>query len=362
MKISIENCKMDINTLESLPPEILINILKNITNPDEILRVSNTSIYLRNVLRYSIEKLETNEDLLYLDVGWLTQYPRLREVSDDIIFTIDVTQMKEFTIPKSLIKFNVRIYVPIRSDIQYYTDTTVIKYILNLLDRSRIYEYTIRFIHQFDFAPKYNKTLILDRSKIAKITNYSKTNVLFPRGTDPTMDYIRLFNDLNIKLININDPNDMNYYQQNKNNELMFIELPDMNMKNIKYPISTFKNFVNDIVPTLNANITKISGPDYSNTMTYFRETGYIDSRHIEWMIDKYVDFNNLYTRDNTGREIVQFDDIILRYFSHIDIRRRSKQLFNFYTVKTFEYDDKNIIPAHFYIEKLYLKLIGFIH
>lgn len=361
---------MDINTLESLPPETLVNILKNtinMENPDEILRVSNISTYLRNVLRSSIEKLETNEDLLYLDIGWLTQYPRLKEVSDNIIFTIDVSNLKEIQIPRYLIKFNVRIHVPLNFNIDAYNEDTFFRYLLESLKHTRLDNYTVRFIHQFDIEPKYNFTLIIDRGKIAKLTNYTKRNVLFPAANVPTLDYRRLFEEeMNIKLIDTNDSNDMIYYNSAKDDEMMFLEYHDLDLGKVLYPIQLFKNYFNDITISINQNINELDNEDIFmivQSIQYYNETGYIEKGMIKWMTDFYLEIHNLFIRVIAGGNVrghleVQLNDILRQYFTENNMRM-NRMRFSTDVERFFIYRDKNINPAHFYLEESYFKLIN---
>jgi len=356
---------MEIFNLEMMSPEVLDGIFKNLTNPDDILNLANSSTYLNIVLKKSIVKIEKldkiNSDtgLLYLDIDWLNTYQRLNEVSDNIIFNIEINNLKNFKIPNKLKKFNIRILINNNYDIKSYNENTVVKYILQqIIYKDDIYDYTVRIIHNFENDSNLDHAIILDRSKFAIINNFSSPNNLFGTDIKLNIDYSKLFNTtLEIKLLDLTLPLDIKYYEDNEN-EIMFeyIQPSIIDIGSIIYPNKLFNKYMNDIIPHIEKNLVKIGeemGIEYEfefiKAVNGYYNTGYIHKAYILTITDLYMNNNIDLNNDNLSGETIK----ILQYVSS---ERWSQVRVKLH--QTFTYPDKNINVAHFYIDKQYFDII----
>lgn len=336
--------------LENMPIEMVDKILSGLTNPYDILNMSVSSNYVKSILTNSIDTLKSEDELLYLDIGWLDSYPKLKDVSDNIIFHIETTNLMNFIIPTNLMKFNIRILVKSDYDLSSYDENTFIKYIYQQLTND-ITEYTVRIIINFESDSSLDHAVILDRLKFIYLNNFTAPNNLFNSiGINIDIDYKKLFNDVfGIKLLNLTIPVDIEYYEDPEHKDEILIEYVQpskISIQKLVYPNKQFKLFMNEIEPRIRANIKMFSDEqelDLINTFKYYNKIGYINIDMMKKVAESYIDidgFSNYEDLSETSKSIFQNTKNKLRLYMNL--------------YKTFIYPDNNIKISHFYIDGLY--------
>ena len=279
-----------------LPVDVQREVLSRVTDPYEISNTSRTNSYIKNILYTSITHLDTPLDRnpnkiddynpVLLDIRWLIDYPFLEYVSDNIVFVLDTYKyypytenVLELSLPRNLRKFNIKIDV---MDINNYDSTTVIMKILELIRTmgNNLNEYMIRFISTFDGTDSSN-AIILEYGTVGYINNFSKPNMLFDTF-EIEMNIDKMFELLDIKLLNLEYANDLYYYKNNPRGNYMIIKYID---KSIFRHISYRTYYIDQIV--------NLYTSQYSHLLSHmdviikrYKTTGYIDINTIIKLVE----------------------------------------------------------------------------
>ena len=332
--------------MENRPPEVLSKIYENLSDPVDILSLSISNAYIREVLKKSIRKLNTKDELLYLDIGWLTQYPRLEDVSDEIIFNINASKFINFSIPPKLKRFNIRIFLDNTIDTENYNIIyNIIKSIFEkIIEVGNIYEYTVRIILNYEAGPSNDEASIIDLGNFAKLSNFNRSNKLTYINT-PNINYKYMFLSLGTQLIvnPTNIPENTAYFK-----EIVFNYSLKLSLNDIFYPNQNFSNFFDEIYPIL---IFKEDEPRYINywesVKILYKSTGFTSFTTIKHMINKYRFIVHL---DVQKSGVINHDDLLNKYLGPADIYSTFIRKSLNYVKDKFKGPNTNISPAHYYI------------
>ena len=337
--------------IKNIPLELLFKIYENLSDPVDIFRLSRSSIYEREVLKKSIKKLNTKDELLYLDIGWLTQYHRLEDVSDEIIFNIDASNLIDLSIPRKLKRFNIRIFIDNTLDIHDpRISYNIIKDIFEkIIEVGNIYEYTVRIIINYEAAPLYDTAIIIDLGNFAHLINFNNSQKL-TYITPVIPNYTHLFESLDIKLIvnSTNIPIDTMYF-----NHIIFNNKLKLRLDFIFYPNRNFSNFFDEVFPIIVDADDNIQYTEYWETVKInYKSTGFMSFKIIKSIIKTYSTIKklNVILDINNGMKIVDHDILLDKYLGIVDMYSLFiRSSFNYLKDK-FKYPDNNISPAHYYI------------
>ena len=171
--------------MENYPPELQTIIYESLTDPDEILKLGYSNRKIHEILRKAIKKLRAPDELLYLDVGWLTHFHNLEDVDDNIIFSINAAVQQTYIIPRNLKRFNIRILMDSSMDI---TDNTITYDIAhNILERitGNIYDYTVRIIINYESDPNHDSCLVIDLGNLVHLNSFNTGKLSFTKPQSP---------------------------------------------------------------------------------------------------------------------------------------------------------------------------------
>lgn len=267
-----------------LPEDAQREILKRINDPIEIIKLSQISNQLKKLLKISITKLTSDENPLYLKVGWLSDYAFLELVDDTIVFEIDDDEM--IKIPINLKKFNL-LYM---EDLTHYQK--LFNYLLSNL-HDDIKNYTIRFIFESEGLADQHP-MLLEGIYFAIIIDqgYYYSLLSSKAGIMARQILYKITKDLNSLQLY---PHDLtNYF--------------DTAIKTNP----SFNNFVVDVSIELNINLFDL--------MPTYRKTGFIlyDRQYdiIFAILSKYIQYKNLSLSplQPYGFIKVKYDFLIIKY------------------------------------------------
>lgn len=253
-----------------LPFEMRWVILSNVTDPFDIIEISQSNSVIRNTLKQSVTKLTTDRDLLMLDQNWLNDYSFLTDIDDSIIFQLN--NMTELQIPKNLKKFN--LFVNISLDI---FDLIFDKVSDNLSN------YTIRFVTE-------RASVIIDRG-------FYRIGVGLDKVGAELENYLN-----NLGLIDyLSDTNELNHI------------VP-------YYPNKAFRNFVADISYELEIDLF-----DY---LPIYNQYGYVlsISSTIQLLISSYIRIKELKIDEYNWQTLnAKWDDLLLKYANELSVDNSSE-------------------------------------
>ena len=337
--------------MADIPSELFYHIYDKLSDPEDIIRVSLTSIYTSQLLRYVIRKLQTKDELMYLDIGWLSQYPKLEEVGDEIIFNINSGDVSDFSIPPKLKRFNIRILLDNTANIKNDRITyNIIKNIFEkIIEVGNIYEYTVRIIVNFEVAPLYDYAIVIDLGNYSHLVDFNRTNKL-TYVTPVKPDFSVMFMSLGIELIlnPTNVPKNIKYFNYREYNNSTLLKLND-----IFYPNRNFSDFFDEVKPIILGAENNIEHEVYWKLVEQnYRSTGFMSFKIIKAMIQTYTNINELVfsTSKFNGISIIAHDEFLTKYLGsdeRLTIHMRSSLN---YVKDAFKYPDNNISPAHYYI------------
>ncbi len=299
MDLDVINEPLPSNIL-GLPADVQKEFLSHITDPYQIYDISLTNTVFKNLLFHSITHLDTqldrgptkekDYDPVILDIKWLIDYPLLESVSDNIVFEINMSKYYPYTdddldlvLPRNLRKFNIKIHV---MDIKSYDSTTVIMKILHLIINmgNNLKDYMIRFISELD-GMKLANALILEYGKISYVDDFVTTPLVIEDRTI-NKNIPKMFELLNIKLLDVDDNDDMYYLEQNPNSNYMLV--------NYLYKgLFHFNSYRTYLIDQLIYYVNKRIGSNdvgYKNIGSYI-ETGYIHINILKHLLSTYIDF-----------------------------------------------------------------------
>lgn len=294
--MEIINQKNGIELLTSLPPEDISKILSKITNPVDILNLSRTSLYIKELLKISIINLDTLNPSLYIDSKWLSTFTNLEFISDNIIF--DYNDSYNFTIPKKLKKFNIRFLYPYHiSPFSTKLRINNLKNILiTILNHSKKYnininEYTIRFIfndwinNNNDIQDRDTFGFILDNNKLNVISKL--TGGLFTETMSSNIDIFNIMKNIGYNIIKIDDDYDLNKSLQ-LNNPIIYKD--NIDLSDIYYANDNFNEFIKSIY-----NLFMNNNIDLEKLLSVYIKTGYIHKKLAPLLVNMYGKLNKLY-------------------------------------------------------------------
>ncbi len=345
-----------ISQLLALPPELQVHLLSQVTDVDQIIKLSLVNTQIRNLLKKSITTLTTDKNPLYLVDDWLTDYRFLRSISDNIIF---MTLNPNLVLPIHLKKFT--IYIPGIHPFDIMQNLT------NQLKRP-LHDYTVRIIYQRyafyieNIEYMASSALIIDDGFYTILHNYSD------KETPHTDDEINLDEDIENILINaginlqefdtFKKPNTLYKYTLDNNQNEDFI-------LNVAYPNIKFREFLNDLSKELNVDLlAKL--PIYQQTgYIYYTETDNL----IRLLIERYIALKNLKISDSARGMYVMDDKFISKYKEEIRAKyvadplgeEKNQFFISYLSIESpgFISEDRNLLISHLYLTKpTYYELI----
>nr|QBK90295.1 MAG: hypothetical protein LCPAC102_02080 [Pithovirus LCPAC102] len=338
----------------NLPVDVQREFLSKITEPSDIISLSKTSGYIRELLRSSVKVLDTLDDILYIHIDWMNYYPELKLVNDNIIFNINLSDytpdeknMLHIDIPTHLRKFNIRIYVDDVINYPSYDIQFIIKSILSKMIKVNelegiigLNDYTVRFIINFENGTK-DIALIIDDGSYGILEDFTTPNRLFKYNIN--IDWITIFENIKIKIINKNDQDDMNYILNNPH--ISFLYKYTINYKylnHIIYPIAIFNDFLTDIYNE--------TGINYFTLFPTYDKYGYISKKMILLIIEKYINYKGLLNNDN----YISNTELIKKYFNIKSNKFKLTKYVKRHIINRFNNNDKNKIISHIYLIDIY--------
>ena len=299
-------------TILDLPFEMRWVILSNVTDPFDIIEISQSNSILRNTLKQSVTKLTTDRDYLMLDQNWLKDYPGLANVDDSIVFQLN--NMTELQIPNNLKKIN--IYLNYDLDNNQNNLLNIIESIISKIHEN-ILDYTIRFTIVGSFDQGYSSWIILDRGYY-KLDGFQR---------DDESMIIKYLSTLAFK----------KYYYIG--NLVSYVPQPAY------YPNKRFRDFITDISHELDINL-------FDYLFTYI-QYGYINQNLIPKLVTSYVRIKKLKLSESTKRILAaNWDHLLLKYTSELS-RIKSPYYFKmFKSINEFEAFPTRYISKyiHFYL------------
>lgn len=246
--------KFQIDIFRELPTETKRNIISFISDPDEIISLGSQSLEFKELLYEGVTDLRTEKNPYYLDIDWLTNYPMLQEVSDNIIFRFTLGNELNFRIPYCLKKFNFAISYVIDDETLLIN---TLSYLFNQLrDDKKVCELdecTIRVMIN-DATDNYKDTaFVIDKQNIS----------LFP-----ILDINSLRSREMFKIESICQQLEIDYPYYKMGTGWGFLDSLNF-VTDCYYPTPLFKQFIDDISPEIGLDLKSHFLKGYMKTSIY---------------------------------------------------------------------------------------------
>jgi len=330
--------------MENYPPEVLAAILQNLTNPNDIYRLSATNKYIRLVSQNNVLNL-TSDEFMYIDSNWLNDYQRLENVNDNIIFR---ASSPNIILPPRLRKFNIQVIVN-----SNFSPHNVFLNIIDQILKTNLKEYTIRFIVNHPNSPNNDYAVVIDFGSFVYLKNFNKTRKL-DFYKDPWMEqgylYINILRNFKIAV-------ETEIPAEIVKNNLPYLKLVNntIYLEHVFYANINFYNFINEIVPILKDLESNI---EYKNKLDFilntYNATGFITDYVIKDIIYKYTSLKELQSYGvfyyGYNQIDLHHDDLLNKYLGKTDnYSEYLKRTLN-YAIEAFKPKDGNQSPAHYYV------------